>query len=62
MAQVIAQAEIVRCEKCRRGLAEDYGFVVLVRHRGRRARFYGPGRVVISCLVCGSECVVVVRG
>ena len=55
MAHLIAEAQIVRCKKCRRGLAEDYGFLVLVRHRGHRSRFYGPGRAVITCPACGAN-------
>ena len=62
MAELVAEARIVRCGKCGRGLAEDYGFMVLVRHRGRRTQFYGPGRVVLTCQVCGAERAVAVEG
>ena len=55
MAKVVAEARIVRCGQCGRGLAEDYGFVVLVRYRGHQSRFYGPGKAVITCPACGSE-------
>ena len=55
MAVVVAEARIVRCERCGRGLAEDYGFVVLVRYRGHQSRLYGPGTAVITCPVCGRD-------
>lgn len=53
MPQVVEEARIVRCERCGRGLAEDYGFVVLIRYRGHQSRLYGPGRAVITCPSCG---------
>lgn len=55
LAEFIAEARIVRCERCHRGLAEDYGFVVLVRYRGHRSMFYGPGRAVVTCSACGTS-------
>ena len=55
MARLVAEARIVRCQKCGRGLAEDYGFVLLIRYRGHQSRLYGPGRVVITCPACGSD-------
>ena len=61
MVQVVAEAQIVRCDRCGRGLAEDYGFVVLIRYRGHQSRFYGPGRAVITCRVCGTNRTIQVR-
>lgn len=55
MAKVLAKARIARCERCGRGLAEDYGFVVLVRYRGHQSRLYGPARAVITCPACGAD-------
>ena len=56
MAKVVAKAKIVRCQKCGRGLSEHYGFLVLVRYRGHRSLFYGPGRAVVMCPNCGVNC------
>ena len=53
MVKLVAEARIVRCERCGPGLAEDYGFVVLVRYRGHQSRFYGSGRAIITCPACG---------
>ena len=36
-------------------MVEDYWFMVLVRYRGHQSRFYGPGRVVITCPACGLD-------
>ena len=58
LGRIVAEAKIVRCERCGRGLAESYGFMVLVRYRGRRTQFYGPGRVVLTCQVCEADRVV----
>ena len=52
MAQVIAVAEIVRCRRCSRPLAENYGFLLLIIHHKRRMRFYGPGISVLDCPKC----------
>ena len=58
MAHLVAEARIIRCGKCGRGLGEDYGFVVLVRYRGHQTRYYGPGRAVVTCPACGTERVI----
>ena len=62
MAEIIGEAKIVRCQKCGRGLGEHYGFVVLVRYRGHKSLFYGPGRAVITCPVCGTNNTVEIPG
>ena len=63
MARLLAEARIIRCERCRRGLAEDCGFVVLVSYRGHCAQYYDPGLVAMTCQVssCSHQNLLVVE-
>ena len=52
MSQVIAVAEILRCKRCGKPLAENYGSFIYIKHHGYRARFYDPRMMAIDCRVC----------